>query len=470
MLEELLAKMLQDSGYSLLVHQSQDPAALTAGSNGLRVRGRGADHQADVLGDLNIDIPFSFPMRLFVEAKFKSTRIGLADVRNAVGVLNDVNEHYSADRARLAAGEYERFVYRYALFSASGFSSDAQHYALTQQISLIDLSESAFAWLLEAVRRTSIALLALAVSEGATSFPVQQLRQQMRQTLDTWTLNAETSSGPIPNSLPSDRVAEIVRPVLELDARFFIGLTNTPFLLVVQTEDSSDFHNFLESSLHAVVPASLKFAGEDPDNGEWVLVPEGLSAESVLRMGIPAEFESILLTRSAASVERRGPHEQTGESVRIYAYGKNLQIKFEPIQRHEGEAESQDTSRYRRSRFTSRFRATTDRPSQPHRWSRSATKQLLTRLRTEAPIQASVILRAAVNGGSIERDELYLIAQFSETRSLRGFTRPTRRITQNLIEAGLLDAEAQMPLLARYRTGVLATHYVIPPEFVEYLS
>jgi hypothetical protein len=37
-LEELLAFLLQDSGYTLLVHVNQDPDALCRGGNGLRVQ------------------------------------------------------------------------------------------------------------------------------------------------------------------------------------------------------------------------------------------------------------------------------------------------------------------------------------------------------------------------------------------------------------------------------------------------
>lgn len=88
-LEELLAALLQASGYDLLVDASQDPAALAMAGNGLRIRGRGADHQVDVLGQLRIRVPFMHRLRLFVEAKYRSDPVGLADVRNALGVIND---------------------------------------------------------------------------------------------------------------------------------------------------------------------------------------------------------------------------------------------------------------------------------------------------------------------------------------------------------------------------------------------
>jgi len=51
-LEEAIAKLLASNGYRLLSEQSQDPDALLRSRHGLLVRGRGANHQADGLGDL----------------------------------------------------------------------------------------------------------------------------------------------------------------------------------------------------------------------------------------------------------------------------------------------------------------------------------------------------------------------------------------------------------------------------------
>jgi len=96
-LEEILARLLNRSGYQLLVEASQDADALRDGRHGLLVRGRGSDHQADALGELLVPTPFSLPLRLFVEAKFRGRPAGIADVRNALGVVNDVNEQWASD-------------------------------------------------------------------------------------------------------------------------------------------------------------------------------------------------------------------------------------------------------------------------------------------------------------------------------------------------------------------------------------
>ena len=145
LLEEVLAYLIRNSGYQLLVDPSQDPEELERRGNGLVVRGRGAVHQADVLGQFGWIPAFTFPIRLFVEAKWRAaSKIGLADVRNAVGVLQDVNQNFSrrddGGRTRLV----RRFNYCYSLFSTSGFTAPAQEMALAHQVSLIDLSGTEF--------------------------------------------------------------------------------------------------------------------------------------------------------------------------------------------------------------------------------------------------------------------------------------------------------------------------------------
>jgi hypothetical protein len=118
-LEEVLAWLLRGSGYELLVVPGDDPELDGRGGD-LRVRGRGATHQADVLGQFAFTPAFSLPVRLFLEARFHSRACGLDVVRNAFGVIEDVNENYVPDPR--TTRPRRRFQYRYALFSTSGFS------------------------------------------------------------------------------------------------------------------------------------------------------------------------------------------------------------------------------------------------------------------------------------------------------------------------------------------------------------
>ncbi|MFI6675237.1 hypothetical protein [Kribbella sp. NPDC050470] len=183
-LEEFIARLVKDSGYDLLVHHSQDPFALTTKSNELNILGRGAPHQVDVLGQLRTQIPLTYPLRLFIEVKFRNGKTGLATLRNALGVLNDVNEHYSW-RAANDASSTARYDYRYAIFSTSGFTNDAIQYAVTQRLSLGDLSTPAFRWLRDAADSTTTAILKLASKNKQGTFRVRQVRIALRRAFAT---------------------------------------------------------------------------------------------------------------------------------------------------------------------------------------------------------------------------------------------------------------------------------------------
>lgn len=478
-LEELLAKLLQSSGFTLLVDEKQDPAALTSGGNGLRVRGRGAEHQADVLGELDFRIPFTYPLRLFVEAKFKSRTIGLSDVRNALGVLNDVNEHYSWTRAAEAGASYKRFDYRYVLFSASGFSAEAQNYAITQRLSLVDLNEPAFVPLLEQVTRFTDAVLKLANSSQLDTFPVGQLREVMRRALGTWPLDTGDVGGGIPGAetrarsytqragdLPIVDLSRIVAPLIEIGYRLYLGFTDAPFMLVVQADDALTFADFVTSAEGREVEAQVVFAGRSADTGEWAIVPDNAPTGTVLRLALPEALEAIVLSSRAAE-QTENQQFSLGETIRIHVNGREISFRFASIVEPESAVATATSSR-RQARLAPKLRSVREGESADGLWSVEAITTLMMQLAREALVQAWVIQRAALGGGSITRAEVYETGGYGPARTLRGFTRPVRRITQNLIDRGDVDENVQWPLVAKYDVGVTATRFVVPDEFVQY--
>jgi hypothetical protein len=188
LLEEALAWLLRNTGYRLLVHKSQDPDELVMEGNTLLVQGRGTTHQVDVLGEFALTPAFSLPIRMFIEAKFYRDRCKLPVVRNAHGVIHDVNEnfvHASGSRPR------RRYQYVYALFSASGFTEQAQAYALAQQISLVDLSGASFEWLRNSISDAAAELYERRNQYHVTRFPVSWMRRELRLRLDTALPEAE---------------------------------------------------------------------------------------------------------------------------------------------------------------------------------------------------------------------------------------------------------------------------------------
>lgn len=273
LLEEVLAWMLRGAGYRLLVHASQDPHELAMNSHGLCVKGRGAEHQVDVLGEFAFTPAFSLPIRLFLEAKFTRTRSDLAVVRNAHGVVHDINEnfvHGPGNRLR------KRYRYVYALFSASGFTRAAQDFALAQQISLVDLSGASFAWLRRSIETAAENLCALAERYHVKKFPVIWMRSRLRLGLGTMPDLPYDDGYQETNTAGFAEAAEtvvdhLVNVLMERQGNeLLLGFPAAPFVLPLAADDIERF---------------LAYAREHPDHtirlfrtgqgrgAEWVVSP-----------------------------------------------------------------------------------------------------------------------------------------------------------------------------------------------------
>ncbi|WP_394613618.1 restriction endonuclease [Lentzea sp. JNUCC 0626] len=352
-LEELLARLLYDNGYRLLVSEDQDPEALKRGAHGLLVRGRGADHQADVLGELTLPVPFSLPVRIFVEAKYRSRKTGLFDVRNAHGVVHDVNEQFSTAAAGARAIPVRRYHYRYTLFSTSGFTKPAQQFALAQQISLVDLSSPAFARLLVVADRAARQLLTLAQATQTTSFPTGQVRSAFRLALGTWTadtfpdrqVGAERGGRAVfasevnparrePHQLPDYQLAEITEDLGGWESgRLLLGFPAAPFVLALRPDDPAAFSDYVRE--HGPdVPVHIEFARRREVTGDWVIVPAREPSAFTLRFALPELLEDWLLgDERAAALRARDVKSGLFSSIAVFQDGRVIRLLFQPRRR-----------------------------------------------------------------------------------------------------------------------------------------
>jgi len=80
-----------------------------------------------------------YPLRLLVEAKCYSGNrpVRIETPRNALGVLKDITENYFTYRDSGEDLQIQRFNYHCAVFSTSGYTKPAQHFAIAHQIFLI---------------------------------------------------------------------------------------------------------------------------------------------------------------------------------------------------------------------------------------------------------------------------------------------------------------------------------------------
>ncbi|MBD2691230.1 hypothetical protein [Anabaena catenula] len=142
-LEEIILVLLGKAGYRILTKQD-DPLIFRDGKAGLEVQGRGEWHQIDALVGYDRTPAFLFPIRLGVEAKAyfpnssSTGKVGIEIIRNAVGVVKDINENYSSFFSKPSQElKLKRYNYVYAIFSLYGFTQNAQRYAIAHQIYLI---------------------------------------------------------------------------------------------------------------------------------------------------------------------------------------------------------------------------------------------------------------------------------------------------------------------------------------------
>ena len=298
-LEELLAKLIQNTGYRLLADASQDPVELENQPNGLAVRGRGAVHQVDVLGELLWIPAFTFPIRLFVEAKARGRACGIGDVRNAFGVVSDVNQHLI--RVPGTSGPLQQqFTYRYALFSTSGFSPRAAEYALAHQISLIDLSARDFGDIVALADKIAAVFFVNGDPPSRAGGFIRGLRARLRTQLGTWPAGV-----PWPSSDPDpllQRVWDDVRWRVDALGELFVGMANGPYLLLLRASDPPRVIRALDE--HPVRRVSIHWSRSVAGGERWTVtlldVPEPLE----LTFALPAPVAAWIFDRDADARRR----------------------------------------------------------------------------------------------------------------------------------------------------------------------
>jgi Restriction endonuclease len=325
LLEETLAWLLASSGYRLLVEPDHDERELIAGRHGLLVKGRGADHQVDALGELIYTAPFSLPLRLFVEAKFRNSRTGLETVRNAYGVLRDVNENYL--RTSTNDRPHRRYQYAYALFSTSGFSRNAQEFALAHQISLVDLSSADFEDLREAIQAATREVLALVGSDQGSPFPVGQFRRLCRIALGTQG-EYEPAAATAENAWLSERLVVDIAARLKVrlqeytGGEFILAFPPAPFVLVLRGSRRAAIDRFLTYCARAPQhTVGLRHRpGSNPRSSTWEVFPRDETRGYLLTFTLPDRVEDWIARNGRERQAARTVKEDLLPSLLIYRF------------------------------------------------------------------------------------------------------------------------------------------------------
>lgn len=147
LLEYTVRRILENCGFTKV----RPDGLLIYNRSGLTmINGKGAAHDADVLMNPPIQMPFSYPYRLNFECKAYNRKTGLTIIRNALGLRYDINEfeivtrtHLQARqnnrRSLLAIDNRQRFNYQVGVASIEDFSKPAFEFAANNKIPLISL-------------------------------------------------------------------------------------------------------------------------------------------------------------------------------------------------------------------------------------------------------------------------------------------------------------------------------------------
>lgn len=149
--ELFVKKILLNIGYAEV---KSDGLYIFDGSPGQMIQGLGEAHNADVLLEPPVQIPFLSNTRILIECKDYKKRVGLDIVRSALGLREDVNHFDVIDINKLAERKkqrrssivhnYERFSYQVVVASLNGFTTQAQEFAATHRIPLLGFDKMPF--------------------------------------------------------------------------------------------------------------------------------------------------------------------------------------------------------------------------------------------------------------------------------------------------------------------------------------
>ena len=263
-LEEVLAYLIRTSGYSLITTASRNDPDLSNGHNGLNLRGRGAKHQIDVLGELNWIPAFNYPLRLIIEAKFKNDTTGIDVIRNEVGVLADVNENYFMP---YDSNIKPRYRYVSAVFSTSGFSEPAVDMAIAHQIQLADLSIEEYDELKQKINEFTNNIFA--DNEDINKDLAYKIRMALRKNLfNNFTRYLERIEI---NQEYKEKISDLSSWITSGDNnKLFIGMSQGGFMLLLKADNADNFIKYAKNN----PTHDIKIHWTERDNGKkWTIVP-----------------------------------------------------------------------------------------------------------------------------------------------------------------------------------------------------
>ncbi|MFS7421260.1 hypothetical protein AB6878_09035 [Carnobacterium maltaromaticum] len=284
-LEDAISKLLSVNGYTLVKKNDSDTQEI---HNGLNVIGRGAFHQADSLGQFQWTPPFLYPIRLFVEAKFRNKPAGIDLVREAVGIINDLNQNFSTIRLDNQEVNLPRYDYRYVIFSTGGFTNPAITMALAHKIHMIDLSGYNYQSLLNTIHSFAEEVFRLYrnnIKDNSISTSTsRRIRLLFRELIY---LTPEQFNKHHLNEKNQDLInlGNQVEKIISSIGGIYFATTNTPSILALVPDDNYNFKLSLRKNPTQDVAITWTSQSQ-----EWIIKGDNFN----LRFTLPESIEKYI--------------------------------------------------------------------------------------------------------------------------------------------------------------------------------
>lgn len=280
LLEYIVRRLLTNCGFTKV----QPDNKYIFNDRGLNfIHGKGAAHDADVLMNPPIQMPFSYPFRINFECKAYNKKAGLTIIRNALGLRYDINEfeilterqieeRRNLRRVNLAITNRVRFNYQVGVASVEQFTKDAIEFAANNKIPLISLK-----WLFP----NDICNLFHLITD---SYLTRFFNIEQRENLLLF-LKGHNQFEDIFSQQIDSHIKTIINAVRDFENRIIIGLLESGDMVFLFSETPIDRRYFTENR---VINARYHFYAEDINL--WTIV---LNGDLQLKFHLPESIINI---------------------------------------------------------------------------------------------------------------------------------------------------------------------------------
>lgn len=274
LLEYLVRRLLENCGFNS-VRPDGHYIYEQNGTGLFFINGKGAAHDADVLMEPPIQMPFSYPSRVLFECKSYRKNVGLGVIRNALGLRYDINEfeivtddsiqkRKNNRRANYAISDRKRYNYQVGVAAVKPFSSAAFEFAANNKIPLLSLS-----WLLP----TTVCDLFHLINQTYLNSISQPLRNILYQALKDKGNLFDRDNDVQEFISHDDVIGQILRSFDSTINNCFIGLIETGDLIFLfsNVTDENQRHRFSKNGLP--MRAQIHYYRNEPNR--WTLSLRG---------------------------------------------------------------------------------------------------------------------------------------------------------------------------------------------------